>query len=277
MTPPKINAGNLRPVTPSTILSEKLNQLHLQMIASGTVIELLPLIEQCKNLITPLDHYLLHSSSQPSSALNDLEIETNKLDWDSAFAKAETDLPLEKEMLSGAVEGQFLKMLTAISKAKRVLEIGSFTGYASLAIAEALPENGVLIACEYDKFTADFAQQQLAKSEHGKKVTIKVGDALQTLDQLITDGEQFDLVFIDADKQGYQDYYDKVLDGNLLYKDGIICVDNTLYQGQAYSPNEVSDNGKAIQKFNESIAQDSRVDKVLLPLRDGLTIIRRVI
>ena len=266
-----------RAVTPSSILSEKLAVLKNRLIEKASEAEVLALVEQCQDLIDPLEHYLLNNTSNPSEALNALELETNNLDWDTAFKKAKTNLKLEKEMLSGKVEGQFLKMLIAITNAEYVLEIGCFTGYASLAMAEALPKEGKLIACEYDKFTAKFASEQLSKSEHGNKVDIRIGDASKTMKELIADTIKFDFVFIDANKTGYLNYYKSIMDGGLLRKNGLICVDNTLFMGQAYSAFDISENGKAIKQFNAFVAQDDRVQNVLVPLRDGISMIRRIL
>ena len=265
-----------RPITPHTILDERLAELQEKIEALGSSRELLDLVQDCRNLSSPLEDYISAHSSRPSDDLNNLEMRTNDLDWDAAFEDKQTGLRLEKEMLSGGVEGQFLKMLTAISKAKNVLEIGSFTGYATLAMAEALPDDGKIIACEYDFFTAEFAKSQWANSPHGKKIQVRIGDALQTLKKLEEEKHLFDLVFIDADKENYHSYYSLLFDLNLIKKEGLICVDNTLYMGQVYSPANITTNGKAIQKFNKAVAEDKRVQQVLLPLRDGVTVIRRI-
>lgn len=269
--------AQLRAVTPTTILSEKLAALKKRIAEKASEAEVMVLIEQCQNLIDPLEDYLVKNTSTPSEALKALQSETNALNWNQAYDNSETDLKLEKEMLSGKVEGQFLKMLIAATNAKNVLEIGSFTSYASLAMAEALPEGGKLIACEYDQFTANFARKQLDNSEHGNKVDIKIGDASNTLTELKSKNLKFDFIFIDADKQGYLSYYKSILDSELLKLNGLICVDNTLFMGQVYSNVEASDNGKAIKEFNMFVAQDSRVQKVLVPLRDGITMIRRIV
>lgn len=224
----------------------------------------------------PLEDYLLEQSSSPSADLEALESATRQHDWQAAFERQQTDLPLEQEMVSGKLEGQFLKMLVAISGAESVLEIGSFTGYASLAMAEALPEHGRLIACEFDAFTADFARRQLEKLPAGRRVNIRTGDARTTLNELAEAGERFDLVFIDADKPGYTDYFLTLLDRNLVGIGGLICADNTLFQGQPYAESIPTANGRVIAEFNRLVARDDRVEQVLVPIRDGLTIIRRL-
>jgi caffeoyl-CoA O-methyltransferase len=185
-------------------------------------------------------------------------------------------LGLEAEMLSGHVEGQVLSFLVEMLGATTVLEVGMFTGYSALAMAEALPIDGRVLACEIDPDVAKFAQKCFADSADGHKIDIAVGPALDTLHRLAVSKEVFDLVFIDADKAGYCDYFDAVLDGGLLARGGLICVDNTLMQGQPYLKGEQTLNGMAIARFNERVAGDDRVKQVLLPVRDGLTLIRRV-
>jgi caffeoyl-CoA O-methyltransferase len=179
-------------------------------------------------------------------------------------------------MLSGHVEGQALKFLVALSGARRVLEIGTFTGYAALAMAEALPDDGELVTCECDPAVADFARGCFAESPSGAKIAVEVGPALPTLARLAAERRNFDLVFIDADKAGYRDYLDAVLGSGLLAPGGVICIDNTLLQGEPYLDGEASANGKAIAAFNQGVVDDPRVEQVLLAVRDGLTLVRRV-
>lgn len=179
-------------------------------------------------------------------------------------------------MLSGHLEGQVLKMFVHMTRAQSVLDIGMFTGYSALAMAEALPEGGRLVACEVDQYVADLAQALFQASPQGAKISVQVGPALETLSKLAAAQESFDLVFIDADKQEYVQYFHLLL-SSLLAPDGFICVDNTLLQGQPYLPqSERTQNGEAIAEFNRVVKNDPRVEQVLLPVRDGLTIIRRV-
>ncbi|MGK7920065.1 MAG: O-methyltransferase, partial [Trichodesmium sp.] len=153
---------------------------------------------------------------------------------------------------------------------------GMFTGYSALAMAEALPEDGRMVACEVDQYVSDFARACFDKSPDGSKISIEVAPAIETMKKLVDAGETFDLVFIDADKGGYIEYFKMLLDTNLLATNGFICVDNTLLQGQPYLPPEKrTPNGEAIAQFNSFVAKDPRVEQVLLPLRDGVTIIRR--
>lgn len=265
-----------RPVTPLGILTEHLQQavslLERESISDAAKAHLY----QALKLAAGLDPYVEACTTPESAALKAISDRTQQESWSQRFSDGKTVRQLEQEMLSGHVEGQTLKLLVYVTRARRILDIGMFTGYSALAMAEALPENGRLIACEVDRYAADLAQSLFKASPHGSKIEVKLGAALDTLNQLAIAPEPFDLVFIDADKREYIAYFQTVLDRNLLAPHGIICVDNTLLQGQPYlPPEERSANGQAIAEFNQAVVEDPRVEQVLLPVRDGLTIIRR--
>lgn len=159
-------------------------------------------------------------------------------------------------MLSGHVEGQLLKFLVGMTGAKRILEIGLFTGYSALAMAEDLPDDGNLVACELDAHAARFARTWFDRSPHGRKIRVDVGLALDTLERMRASGERFDFVFIDADKPRYVDYFDLIVGSSLLDSGGLICVDNTMMQGDSYRDAPRSPNGRAIADFNRHVARD---------------------
>ncbi|KAL2091495.1 hypothetical protein ACEWY4_013758 [Coilia grayii] len=215
-------------------------------------------------------------TSQESEPLAELYEKTVCHDWAKVHKEGKTMFCLPKECITGHVEGQVLKMLVHMCKAQRVLEIGMFTGYGALSMAEALPEDGRLIACELEPYLKEFVQPIFDKSSHGKKITVKIGSALDTLKELAEAGDQFDLVFIDADKGNYINYYKFILDNNLLHMDGVICVDNCLFKGRVYLQDSKDDNGLALREFNEFVSKDPRVQQVMIPLRDGISIIRRL-
>lgn len=170
------------------------------------------------------------------------------------------------EMLTGPLEGRFLKLMVMISGAKRVLEVGMFTGYSALSMAEGLPEDGELITLEINDKAIEVASRYFENSPYGKKITIKKGAGLDSIKELTG---TFDLVFIDADKTNYSNYYEAILPK--LKSGGIILVDNVLYSGEVLDPQ--SENAKAIHAFNEKVSNDNRVDKVLLTIRDGVYLI----
>ncbi|MEB3882688.1 class I SAM-dependent methyltransferase [Lyngbya sp. CCY1209] len=265
-----------RPVTPLGILVERLEAIVEKAGAAAVPADLMAELEQARALAAGIDPYLEECATPDSPALATLARKTAAEDWSRRFSDGETVRQLEQEMLSGHIEGQTLKLFVYMTRARRVLEVGMFTGYSALAMAEALPDDGRVVACEVDPYVADFARACFDESPHGGKIRVEVAPALETLQKLADAGESFDLVFIDADKKEYVDYFKLLLDGELLIPGGFICVDNTLLQGQPYLPPEQrTPNGEAIAQFNRFVTEDPRVEQVLLPLRDGLTIIRR--
>ena len=175
---------------------------------------------------------------------------------------AETSIP---QMQVGHLEGSFLRLLVRISSARRVLEIGTFTGYSALAMAEGLPEDGTLITCDIDPEATAIAGKYWAENPHGKKIELKLGPALETLKTL---KGPFDFVFIDADKENYVNYWEAVLPS--LSQGGLIAADNVLWSGRVLRPQDMTD--RAIAAFNEHVARDQRVEAVMLTVRDGITL-----
>ena len=173
-------------------------------------------------------------------------------------------------MLTGHLEGSFLRMLVAVTRARRVLEIGTFTGYSALAMASALPADGQLVTCEVNPDHEAVARRHVEASPWRDRIEIRMGDALETIARL--DGP-FDLVFIDADKVNYRNYYEAVLPK--LSDDGVIAVDNVLWGGRVLDGSDTSADTRAIVEFNEAVANDERVECVVLTVRDGVSLIRR--
>jgi caffeoyl-CoA O-methyltransferase len=172
------------------------------------------------------------------------------------------------QMTTGRIEGRFLNMLAKLIGAKRILEIGTFGGYASLSMAEALPEDGELFTCDVDPIAIRFAKRFFAKSEHGNKITLLEGPAMESLK---TFSGPLDMAFIDADKENYLNYYEAILP--MIRQGGLTVVDNVLWSGRVLNPVDASD--KAIHQFNEKIKKDTRVESVLLTVRDGIYCIRK--
>ncbi len=170
----------------------------------------------------------------------------------------------------GPLEGRFLEMLVYLSQARRVLEIGTFGGYSSLAMAAALPPDGRIVTCEIDPRAAELARAHFGASPWADRIDLREGPALATLAEL--DGP-FDLVFVDADKVEYRDYYEAVLP--LLSERGVIAVDNVLWNRRVLDPDDQRDDTRAIAEFNDHVAADPRVVAVMLTIRDGVTLIRR--
>jgi caffeoyl-CoA O-methyltransferase len=173
-------------------------------------------------------------------------------------------------MLTGHLEGAFLRSLVALSGARRVLEIGMFTGYSAMAMASALPDDGTLVTLDVSEEHAEVARRHIEASPWRDRIEIRMGAALETLAGL--DGP-FDFVFIDADKTNYRNYYEAVLPK--LSEGGVIAIDNVLWGGAVLDPSDTSADTKAIVELNDFIASDDRVDAVLVPIRDGVLLIYR--
>jgi caffeoyl-CoA O-methyltransferase len=185
--------------------------------------------------------------------------------------RAETHRRMDSpQMLVGPLEGAFLKLLTQIVAATHVLEIGMFTGYSALCFAEALPADGTVTTCEIDDTSAALARRYFAVSPHGQKITIRMGPAIETMQSL---DRRYDLIFIDADKQNYVNYYRRSKE--LLTPKGVIVIDNVLWDGDVLLHPPPDDRTAAIQDLNRIVATDPEVSAALLTVRDGVLIIRR--
>ena len=179
---------------------------------------------------------------------------------------------INPRMMSGHIQGRVLSMFSQMIRPQRILELGTFTAYSTLCLAEGLSDDGTLVTLEHNDELEDMILRNLALSPLGEKVQLVIGDAMQWLSAQSSD-VLYDLVFIDADKREYSAYLDAVLP--LLRPGGWILADNTLWDGHIIE--EAYDKDKqtlALRAFNDKVAQDERLDKVILPLRDGLTIIR---
>jgi caffeoyl-CoA O-methyltransferase len=173
------------------------------------------------------------------------------------------------QMMVGRIEGQFLARLVRLSGAKRILELGTFTGYSSISMASALPPDGRIITCDVDPDATAIARRYMDESGFGEKIEIRLGPALETIQTL--DGP-FDIVFIDADKPNYKAYYEAVLP--LLAEDGLVIADNVLWSGRVVEE-DGDESTLAIKDFNEHVANDDRVVSVMLTVRDGMTLVQK--
>jgi caffeoyl-CoA O-methyltransferase len=204
-----------------------------------------------------IDSYCEEHTTPPPEFLERLARETRE----------QLDFP---QMLTGRVEGRFLEMLVWAASAKRVLEIGTYSGYSALSMAAALPDDGRIVSCEiYDKH-AEFAKRHIDASPYADRIEVRLGPALETIEQL--DGP-FDLVFVDADKTGYAGYVEAVLPK--LAPRGLIVIDNTLWSGRVVDPDPDDENSTALAELNDRLASDDRLVTVQLPVRDGVTLVRR--
>jgi caffeoyl-CoA O-methyltransferase len=173
------------------------------------------------------------------------------------------------QMLTGTVEGRFLELLVYASGARRVLELGTYSGYSSLSMAAGLAPGGRIDTCELDENRAAVARRYIERSPYADRIQIHLGPALETIGRLVGD---FDFVFIDADKPNYVTYYEAVLPR--LSERGVIAADNTLWSGRVIDDRDDEEGTQAIKAFNEHVKSDPRVSSVMLTVRDGVTLIR---
>ena len=178
---------------------------------------------------------------------------------------------LNGRMCSGHIQGRLLKMLVRMIRPRCVLELGTFSGYSALCMAEALEPGATLHTVEVDDELEDFIRANLASAPAGENITLHIGDAMETMRGW--DDGAFDLIFIDADKRAYADYYGEAL--RLLQPGGFIIADNTLWDGHVVEGCRHSSQTEGIIRFNDLVASDPRVEKAIVPLRDGLTLIRK--
>lgn len=178
---------------------------------------------------------------------------------------------LNGRMCSGHIQGRLLKMLVRMIRPRRVLELGTFSGYSALCMAEALEPGATLHTVEVDDELEDFIRANLASAPAGERISLHIGDAMETMRGW--DDGAFDLIFIDADKRAYADYYGEAL--RLLRPGGYIIADNTLWDGHVVEGCRHSSQTEGIIRFNDLVASDPRVEKAIVPLRDGLTLIRK--
>ncbi len=178
---------------------------------------------------------------------------------------------INPRMLSGHLQGRVLSMLSKMIQPERILEVGTYTAYSALCLAEGLSAKGKLHTIECDDELEDFIRENIQSSPYQEQIVLHIGDAKKLIYEMDV---MFDLVFLDADKREYQVYYDAVFPK--LKKGGFMLVDNTLWDGKVLQEVDEKDNQtEAIRKFNDYVAADSRVEKLILPLRDGLTLIRK--
>ena len=259
--------------SPYGIISDRLIELYSELDKISINKHLLDKLNTCIALSKGVEPYTENNTTSESNNLADLSQSTIKHDWDKALEKKKSSGFLGSQMLCGHVEGQFLKMLVKITNAKKILEIGMFTGYSALAMAENLPKDGELHTCEINPYAMKFAQNAFDKIQENR-IKIKSGLALETLKKLTDSEVVYDLVFIDASKTEYPQYLEIIIKKSLINKNSLVCIDNTFLQGKVFSEFEKKNNSSKIMKrFNSDIAKSPKFHTVMLPLRDGFTLL----
>ncbi|MBL1433810.1 MAG: SAM-dependent methyltransferase [Gammaproteobacteria bacterium] len=218
--------------------------------------------KQTLNLSDELYHYMLSVSLRESDELKALRIET-------------AQDPMAMMQISPE-QGQFMALLVKLMSAKNIIEIGTFTGYSSLAMAQSSGDDAHIIACDVNEEWTSVARRYWQQAGVADKIDLRLAPAVDTLDSLLENGREgsFDFAFIDADKTNYQAYYEKCL--ALIRVGGLIAVDNVLWDGSVVEPEKMDADTVAIRQFNESLRHDNRVDISLVPIADGLTLAMKI-
>ncbi len=205
-----------------------------------------------------LREYLLNVSVKESEILRELREETSQMEYSAMQISPE--------------QGSFMAFLVGLINGKRTLDIGVFTGYSSLVVALALPEDGYVTACDINTEWTDIARKYWKLAQVEDKIDLRIAPALETLDELLTDGYggTYDFSFIDADKINYQQYYERSLE--LVRSGGLIAIDNVLWSGRVIDDHSGDPNTEAIREFNKKLYQDERVSISMVPIGDGLTL-----
>ena len=217
--------------------------------------------------------------------LKNIEVTQDLLDY--IYEHTKPLHPIQKDILNynktlgdiqrmqiSEVQGHFLQLIIKINNVKNCLEIGTFTGYSSLTMALALPNEGKIVTLDHDEKMAHVAKNFFKKGNFDNKIETVIATALKTLKKLLQEGKKFDLIFIDADKGNYKNYYELCL--NLINEKALIIFDNVLWHGDVFKKNVTDKQTSVMREFNKYIKNDNRVEKVILPLGDGLTICRKI-
>jgi caffeoyl-CoA O-methyltransferase len=206
-----------------------------------------------------LEKYIHDNSSPEDALLHELDRQTHLQ-------------VINPRMISGHIQGKLLELMVKMYRPKSILEIGTFTGYSALCMAAGLEEGATIDTCEVDDELQPLAQSFFDRSQHGHKINMHIGSALEIAPKL---GKQFDMVFIDGDKREYPDYYRMLMDGGLVHSGSILLADNILWYGKVVQPVAHNDrHTEALIEFNRMVVEDNRVESVILPLRDGINVIR---
>lgn len=206
-----------------------------------------------------LEQYVETMSSPEEALLRELERET--------YLRV-----INPRMISGHIQGKFMEMLVRMLRPRRILEIGTFTGYSALCMAAGLDDDGIIDTCEIDDELEEMIRSFFDRSQHGSKIRLHIGSALEIAPTL---GERYDLVFMDGDKREYTAYYNMLMDNGLVGSGSFILADNILWYGKVVEPVAKGDKQtQAIVDFNRMISEDERVENVIIPIRDGINLIR---
>jgi len=260
---------DLIPNTPNEVVAARLEEA-IELAAHDPL--LAEKLKKCLTLVEAQDNYMVNKCSGESALQKRIYQDTLDEPWEENYQNGITTINLPIICLSGKVEGQFLQRIAEMTRAKSILELGMFTGYSAISFSQSVYAKEVT-ALDIEPYLEKFVRSRTAGTEVDKKLRIIIGPALDSLKILKNEGKRFDLIFIDADKVNYLNYYKFVMDNELLERDGSILIDNALWKTEVYPP-ITTERGKVLNDFNEFVLNDIRVSQVIVPLRDGVMLIK---
>lgn len=245
-----------------------------QAQAAGVSPDVIKTIVSARDMFQRRDEVTGNATSDHSATLAKIEQATFTHDWQGMHDQGKIPWVYKPHMYSGKLEGQLLKSLVSMQRAKRILEVGLFTGYGALSMAEALPADGELVSLEICESLKDLAADLAKDSPHAKKIRVEIGPALETVEKLVAAGEQFDMIFLDGDKKDYIELVKVAFDENLLSEGGTLLIDNAYVIGSAYNPSDK--NHPMAMELLESVKNRKDLHSVMMPINDGVLMVRRM-
>ncbi|GJE93464.1 SAM-dependent methyltransferase-like protein [Phanerochaete sordida] len=260
--------------TPHDRLSYLINRLCAELDGRDVPSDALALAQQARAVIDGYDRYVERMSTAAPPVLDTMVAAGNATDWARVHAEGKTRFQLIPEMTAGGYEAVVLQQLAKIAKARNVLEIGMFTGTTTVALA-LVPTVEKVVTLELEAYLEQTNRPFFAQAGVSEKIDIRIGEALASLEELSAEGASFDMVFIDADKANYINYFHKLVDSGLLGKDGFIVVDNVAFKASPWAPDDCYSSGPTLDAFNHAVRNHRGVEVVMLPVEDGISLIRR--
>jgi len=260
---------------PAVIQMHKALSLAIAKESSPEVIETMNYALQ---LVEKREEFCDMVTTKSSKACSKILKATYDVDWNQLQKEGKSTGSLDKKMITGNLEGQFLKSIVSMHNAKNVLEVGMFTGYGALSMAEALPADGKMVTVDIEKYLETYTGNFFKESPHCNKIKIHIGSALEYMKSAIAKKEQFDVIFLDADKSEYIDYLKLAFEGGLLAKRGSVLIDNAFRHGDGYAPHRIEERGEhnPTRKLAEYLNENKSLHSSLVPIRDGVTMVRRM-
>ncbi|RUS88818.1 hypothetical protein EGW08_003448 [Elysia chlorotica] len=241
---------------------------------SGTDPDVLAALNSSCDMFKRRDAFTLKATSEHSKTLAKISHETYTHDWQWEHDQGNIPRVFYPRMTSGRLEGQFLKSLVSMQRAKRILEVGLFMGNGALSMAEALPADGEIVSLETCERLKNLVEEMTKSSHHAKKIRVELGPAIETAKKLVKAGEKFDIIFLDGDKKDYSTLAKMAFDDNLLSEGGTLLVDNAFFLGAAYMPSDDSHLAQGLLDALDSCK--APLHRVMVPMNDGVLMVRRM-